>query len=79
MPVELMESADAIADRFEKLHKKVSLPIIQADGVDPQELAPNYAACDDFGGCPYRKKCFAPLPLSELLKHVPDEDDSTDD
>jgi RecB family exonuclease len=73
--VSFSESSAAIEERFQELHNKYSLPIVQAHGVDPMELPPNYEACGDFGRCPFIDQCHKDKPratLSQLLRNHDD-------
>lgn len=67
--VEFSESSSRIAERFEDLHKRFSLPIIQADPERPTSVERNLGACGDFGRCPYIDQCYKddPLPKTNPL------------
>ena len=68
--VEFTESAETIAERFDELHKKYALRIIQSAGRDPMTLEPNYDACGDYGGCPHRTTCHKDLTLAYKLDWI---------
>lgn len=57
--VSFTEPASLIEMRFQELHRKYSLPIIQAQNADPFDLPQSLDHCDAYGGCPYRKECHA--------------------
>ncbi len=58
--VSITAHRDAIRERFEDLHRRVALPIIQAHGVPPELFprAPTDEPCSKYSGCPYRTECW---------------------
>lgn len=61
LTVEIEASADEIAERFADLHQRRSLPIVDAQGKHPSELARHFDACGLFPphGCPFKSECHA--------------------
>ncbi|MEC9048904.1 MAG: PD-(D/E)XK nuclease family protein [Planctomycetota bacterium] len=70
--VEFTEEADMIRERFEDLHKRRSLPILNArlDDRGPTALPRNMENCNLFPphGCPYREECHGGLSSIDRLK-----------
>jgi hypothetical protein len=64
--VPVLEHRDAIAVRFERLHRRAGLPIVQAHGLPPEQLPRDLSHCSAFGGCPYRAECHANLAPAEI-------------
>lgn len=67
VPVFMFEHRDEVARRFDELHRKYTLPIVDANGVDPRELPRSLEHCGAFGGCPYREECHAGTSPNERL------------
>lgn len=69
--VEFAERSDMIAERMEDLHKRRSLPIVQArrDDLGPGALPRNLSSCSLFPphGCPYREECHAGIDPMDAL------------
>lgn len=54
----ILEDRASIVSKFTDLHNKYSLPIIQARGIPPLQVAATPGeACRAYGGCPHRGKC----------------------
>lgn len=58
-PVTVIGHRDSLQKRFDELHNRVTLRIVDARGKDPMELEPSYGHCHNAYGskCPYLEDC----------------------
>jgi hypothetical protein len=66
VPSVYSEPRRVILERFHEIHRRSTVPMINAHGLPPEELPRNVAACGRYGGCPFREECHRDLDPLEL-------------
>jgi hypothetical protein len=56
-PLFVLEHRANLHARFEYMHATATAALAADHGIPPEELPRNFAACSDYGGCPYRPEC----------------------
>jgi hypothetical protein len=68
-PVEVRATAAEIFDRFEVVHK-IGKEVVRAKSRPSAAAEQNFAACEAYGGCPFRERCHGNMTAMDRARAI---------